>query len=84
MNRSLDINSEYIRDVIIKHSTFFCCDKIRETKMTELPNVNGLNRINTRRIHQLTSTPEDTIWLLQHLELLPTTVSDLCSKGCRN
>ena len=58
MNRSPDINNEYICDIIIKHSTFLCCDKITETKMTDLPNVNDLNSINARRIHRLTSTPE--------------------------
>ena len=84
MNRSLDINSEYIRDIIIEHSTFLCCDKKTETKMTYLPDVNDLDSINTRKIHRLTSTPEDTVRLLQHLKLLPTTVSDPCSKGCNN
>ena len=84
MNRSLDINTEYIRDIIIEHSTFLCCDKITETKMTDLPNVKDLDGINIRRIHRLANTPEDTIRLLPHLKLLPTTLDDPCSKGCNN
>ena len=52
--------------------------------MNDLPNINDLDSINTRKLHRLTSTPEDTIQLLQHLKLLPTTASDPCSKGCSN
>ena len=31
------MNNEYTCDIIIKHSVFLCCDKITETKMTDLP-----------------------------------------------
>ena len=52
--------------------------------MNDLPNVNDLDSINTRKIHRLTTTPEDTIRLLQHLKLLPTEVTDPCSKRSNN
>ena len=39
-----------------KHSTFLCYDKITETEMMNLPNVNGLDSINTGKIYRLTST----------------------------
>ena len=47
---------------------------------TDLPNVNNLDR----KVHRLTSTPEDAIRLLLLLKLLPTTVRDPCRKDCNS